>query len=156
RKAREAVQQMLTRVADEKLGAIPEMRDVRRRLLEDAATFYTELLKLNPRDPWAYLERGKVHQMLTNNDAALADFERAVKLDPQKPHFQLELAAFLLYDRGDGLVQRPLRVLALLKRVLELDPNNVWAYAELPIAYLDVGAREDARAALGKFVELAP
>ena len=42
---------MLTRVADEALAAIPEMKEVRRQLLEDAAAFYTELLKLNPRDP---------------------------------------------------------------------------------------------------------
>jgi len=38
-KAREAVQQMLTRVAAEHLGRIPEMKEVRQRLLEDAVTF---------------------------------------------------------------------------------------------------------------------
>ena len=54
-RAREAVKQMLTRVADE-AGAIPEMKEIRRRLLEDAAAFYTELLKLNPRDPLAHFD----------------------------------------------------------------------------------------------------
>ena len=54
-KAREAVRHMLTRVADEALAAIPEMKEVRRQLLQDAATFYTELLKLNPRIPRRFL-----------------------------------------------------------------------------------------------------
>ena len=36
------------------LSRIPEMKEIRQRLLEDAAGFYCELIKLNPRDPLAY------------------------------------------------------------------------------------------------------
>jgi serine/threonine protein kinase len=45
RKAREAVDQMLTRVADDKLAAVPQMESIRKALLEDALEFYLAFCK---------------------------------------------------------------------------------------------------------------
>jgi hypothetical protein len=56
KKALEAVDRMLSQVGDDKLSAIPQMKELRERLLHDAADFYTELIALNPHDGSAYCE----------------------------------------------------------------------------------------------------
>src|SRR4030095_16008726 len=55
-KARQAVQQMLTRVAEERLAYIPQAEEVRSKLLEDALRFYEELLQQEDVDPAIRLE----------------------------------------------------------------------------------------------------
>jgi RNA polymerase sigma factor (TIGR02999 family) len=82
--ARNAVHQMLARVADEQVGAIPEMKEVRRRLLEDAAAFYTELIQLSPHDAVAYFARGQVYMKISRFGEAQASFEKAIELAPDK------------------------------------------------------------------------
>ncbi len=89
-KAREAVDQMVTRLADEYLIYIPEMKDVRRQLLEDAGKLNSELIKLNPQDPEAYLARARVHGLLGRRDAQLEDLEKATNsLQTIMPTFKL-------------------------------------------------------------------
>jgi serine/threonine protein kinase/Flp pilus assembly protein TadD len=95
--ARKAVDQMLTRVADVELSRVPEMADIRTRLLEDAAAFYTELLKLNPRDAKAYFERGKVIGLLGNFDKVRADLEKAIELEPNNAEYHRTIASFLAF-----------------------------------------------------------
>ena len=96
-RARKAVDQMLTRVADAELSRIPEMADIRTRLLEDAAAFYTELLKLNPRDAQAYFERGKVFGLLGKFDKVRMDIEKAIDFEPNNAEYHRILASFLAF-----------------------------------------------------------
>ena len=105
-RAREAVKQMLTRVADRELAAIPEMKEVRKQLLEDAAAFYTELLKLNGRDPLAYSERGHVYDLLAQYGQGRADYDKAIGLDPENAKFHRDLA-WLLYHCPDVSCRDP-------------------------------------------------
>ena len=54
RKAREAVDRMLTRVSEERLKDIPQVEPVQRALLEDALEFYRDFARQahdDPRDP---------------------------------------------------------------------------------------------------------
>ena len=106
--ARKAVKQMLTRVGDELLVTIPEMKDVRRSLLEDAAAFYSELMTLNPGDPQAYYERGQVYDLLQQYDKVRPDYEKAIELDADNAAYHHALRAVLLRLRrcafsGSGL-----------------------------------------------------
>jgi len=152
-RAREAVKQMLTRVADEQVGAIPEMKEIRRRLLEDAAAFHTELLKLSPRDPFAYFERGQVYFMLAKYRAARDDFEKAIELDAENAGFHARLASFLTYC--PDVAHRDLkRGLVHAGRAVELEPRNPDYQFELAWAYIDLPAHEDAKRELEKLAEL--
>src|SRR5262249_12824079 len=94
--ARGAVQRMLTRVADEQLAAIPKMKEVRIQLLEDAAAFHAELLKMNPEDAIAYAQRANVYSLLARYDKARADYETALALQPDDATRQRNLAFFLV------------------------------------------------------------
>src|SRR5438876_377719 len=58
-KARKAVEQMLTRVAQEKLFNVPQMEPLRKALLEDALKFYQEFLKYKADDPALQHELGQ-------------------------------------------------------------------------------------------------
>jgi eukaryotic-like serine/threonine-protein kinase len=58
RTALQAVDQMLTRVADDKLADVPQMEPVRKALLEDALKFYQGFLRHNSVDPALRLEHG--------------------------------------------------------------------------------------------------
>ncbi len=73
------------------VGAIPEMKDVRRQLLEDSVAFYDRLLGMNPRDPLAYFERGYVCSLLARYENALADYGKAVELAPDVAEFHVRL-----------------------------------------------------------------
>jgi len=81
RDARKAVDQMLTRVAGERLADQPEMRHVRRDLLEDALKFYQGFLQQTSSDPsiraetgLAYCRAGEISRFL------FADLRRANEL----------------------------------------------------------------------------
>ncbi len=134
RRARAAVRQMLTRVGAEEVGRIPGMKEVRRKLLEDAAAFYTELLKVDPRDAEAYSERGAVYESLARFDEALADHEKAAELDPGC--VQYHVAAGLLWTDKKGDRRR---ALAHFLRAVELDPadrrDRTWATTTAQLHY---------------------
>ena len=78
---------------------------------------------------WASLNSGFAE---TNFDAAIADFERALQLDPELTRAQLGLA-WGLVDRafsfrgGHATVDLP-RAEALLTNALAKEPNNAWAH----------------------------
>src|SRR5262249_43119238 len=61
--------------------------EVRRQLLEDAVAFYTQLLKLNPTDAQAYVERGQIRRLLGQRDLSRADFEKALELQPEQTEY---------------------------------------------------------------------
>ncbi len=153
--AREAVKQMLTRVANEQVAKIPEMKEIRRSLLEDAVAFYTELLKLTPRDPLAYFERGHVYELLAQYDKGRADYEKAIELDPDNPEFHYDLAC-LCVNCPDVAQRDATHGLEHAKRAVELQPKDAKYRGTLAIAYGALGAKKESVSELEKLVELAP
>jgi serine/threonine protein kinase/tetratricopeptide (TPR) repeat protein len=154
-KTREAVQKMLIEVADTRVALIPEMKDVRRRLLEDAVAFYTELIELSPRDAKSYLERGQVHAMLIQYDQARVDYEKAVALAPNTAYFHSTLAVFL-NACPDVAYRDEHRGMLHAKRAVELRPSAIAYRQTLARAYEVLGFHKDAVMELEKSVELAP
>jgi tetratricopeptide (TPR) repeat protein len=65
-KARDAVEQMLTRVADDVLANVPQMTELRRKLLEDALKFYEGFLNQESDDPRMQFEAALVQARLGN------------------------------------------------------------------------------------------
>jgi tetratricopeptide (TPR) repeat protein len=150
RRARAAVKQMLTRVGAEQVGAIPEMQETRRKLLEDAVAFYTELLRLDPRDAQTYFERGQVYVMLGRHDDAVRDYERALDLDPDNAGFHNTLAGTLFTHLHDLR-----RAIPHATRAIQIDPKNHGPYYLLMIAHRQLGQSDEAREAFLSFVALA-
>jgi serine/threonine protein kinase/tetratricopeptide (TPR) repeat protein len=151
-KAREAVQRMLTRVADVRLVPIPQMNEVRQSLLEDAAVLYTELIELNPDDAPAHYERGIVHLLQWHADKARDDFVRAAELEPGNADYHGKLAAYFATTQIDPDVKRSLYH---ARRMVELRPTDARAHGILAHAYLYSGQRNEAVDELRKGAELA-
>jgi serine/threonine protein kinase/Flp pilus assembly protein TadD len=158
-KAMEAVHRMLTRVADEQVSAIPQMKEIRRRLLEDAIAFYTDLIALNPGDGQAYFERGKVYHLLVKYDQAEADFLKAIELEPERGEFH-ELLSHTLSNsrlwRVPSSSSRDLqRILFHAKRAVELQPTE-GTHGWLANVYALWGYTQEAAAEYRKAAEFAP
>jgi serine/threonine-protein kinase len=101
-KAREAVQHMLTRVAGQQLRTASPV-ELRRKLLEDAIVFYTQLLELNPRDAPSFAERGQVYRMLGKYELSVADFEKALELQPAQAEYHIfAIWGLLVLDRSEA------------------------------------------------------
>ncbi|XZE17591.1 protein kinase domain-containing protein [Pirellulaceae bacterium SH449] len=134
-RARKAVDQMLTRVADTELSRIPEMAEIRTRLLEDATAFYTELLKLNPRDAKAYFERGKVFGLLGKFDKVRLDLEKAIELEPDNAEYHRTIASFLAFCI-DVMFEDADTALLHAKWAVRLEPESSPCHSLLAGVYL--------------------
>jgi serine/threonine protein kinase/Flp pilus assembly protein TadD len=159
RKAMEAVHRMLTRVADEQVAAIPQMKEIRQRLLEDAIAFYTDLIALNPGDGQAYFERGKVYHLVNKYDQAEADFLQAIELDPEKGEFHHKLSNTLSNARlllgSSSSARDPQRILFHAKRAVELQPTEE-THRWLANVHRWWGQTQDAVAEYKKAASFAP
>ena len=153
--ARQAVQQMLTRVADEHLEKIPEMKEVRYRLLDDALAFYDELLKLNPVDAIAYHQRGWLHERRHEFDKARADYEKAIDLRPEVASFHTALA-WLLCNRTDGAEVDLKCAILHAETAARLKPLEAGSHHDLAIVYGMSGDMHKARAEFLQASDLCP
>ncbi|MGW4384368.1 tetratricopeptide repeat protein [Kitasatospora sp. NPDC004531] len=132
----------------------------------------------------AHRLRGIGHHGKGRYEQALADFDRAVELDPDRPEAlhsrarsliaaeryeqalaDLDRAVELAPDfaaafatRGDTkrLAGRAQQALADLDRAVELDPGRRWALGSRGRTYQDLGRHEEAVADFGRAVELDP
>ncbi|MEX2140636.1 MAG: tetratricopeptide repeat protein [Pirellulales bacterium] len=153
--ARDAVGQMLKQVADERLNGIREMKDLRRKLLEDAAAFYTTLIEVNATDAQAYAERADVYRLLSRQLDAINDLESAVELNPNNVVYRIALAD--LYQGGwSDTGQDRQKSLAQAKRAIEIDPTIPMAYWYYAAGLGATGQTDQARAQFQKFKEVAP
>src|SRR5262249_34606733 len=87
RKARDAVDRMLTRVSEERLKFIPQVEPVQLALLEDALEFYRDFARQAHDDPdvllgasQAYWRLGRTYHWLGRSDEALSCFAEALAL----------------------------------------------------------------------------
>lgn len=86
-RAREAVDQMLTRVADERLSRIPGLEPVRQKLLEDAQKLYDAILEQRSDDPQARFASaqawhriGLLRARMCHSRQARKSLERAIEI----------------------------------------------------------------------------
>jgi serine/threonine-protein kinase len=109
RYARDAVDQMLTKVGEVDLADVPQMEPVRRKLLEEARRFYLAFLGQRGDDPATRLEAGRAHRRLGDIQEMLGDhvgaeqsYRQALGLhrplgeeSPAEPAFRQDLASDL-------------------------------------------------------------
>jgi tetratricopeptide (TPR) repeat protein len=105
-RARQAVDELLTRVGHERLSHLPHLEKVRRELLETAATYYGVFVREGGDDPAVRYEAARVYRRLARAHAGLGDTDRAdqarrealalaeqlVAGSPDEPSYRRELA----------------------------------------------------------------
>jgi serine/threonine protein kinase/Tfp pilus assembly protein PilF len=153
-KAVDAVKKMLIEVGDERLSAIPQMKEIRVRLLEDAIALYTELIALNPRDAETYFHRSNVYGLTMNGHGARADLERAIELDPGNSVYHATMAWGFKWP-NPGFLQDKERMLFHRKREAELSPGE-YAHAAWGLYYAEAGQKDKAIAEIKKVADGAP
>jgi len=77
-RARRAVDQLLTRVATERLFHVPHMEQLRRALLQDAVKFYQEFLDNQSTDPQLRFEAAQTYERLGHVQRDLGEIDRAL------------------------------------------------------------------------------
>jgi serine/threonine protein kinase/tetratricopeptide (TPR) repeat protein len=87
KKAREAVDKMLTRVVEERLAFVPQMEQVRRKLLEDALQFYQGFLQqkgddraIRQESALAYERVAEIYRLLGQDVEAKQHFRKAIAM----------------------------------------------------------------------------
>ena len=92
-KARDAVDQMLTEVGSVELADIPQMEEVRGRLLEKAQHFYLEFLAEKKADPAVRGDVGRGYYRLGDIEETLGDFAGAERSYRRALDLQKEMTA---------------------------------------------------------------
>src|ERR1039457_4912234 len=98
----------------------------------------------------ALKERGEGHRLAEHTDDALADFNRAIKLNPDQ--------AWVIGSRGQTYLamERYDDALADFNRAIELNPDQAWAIGSRGVTYLAMERYDDALADFNRAIELNP
>jgi len=148
KKAREAVDQMLTRVADETLDDVPQMEPVRKALLEDALKFYQGFLQQKSTDPALRLGTGRalervgfIYHYFAQHDEAEKTLRESVTLlealvadFPAEPDYRAALAesCIPLAVELSWVFQRYQEAEPVLRRALVLSEKLAAEFPEMP------------------------
>ena len=147
RKAREAVDHMLTRVSEERLKDIPQVETVRLALLEDAREFYGDFVRQAHGDPEILLEASQAYRRLGDSYYSLgrsgeaeSRYREAVAIQeklatalPAVPVYRRELAwtyrqmgllGWIAFGRKTDAVDSLQKALALLEELTAADPSD--------------------------------
>lgn len=110
---------------------------------EEATRLYTTALKKEPGAGSIYFRRAMALEMLDRNSQAVADYLKAVELNPQDFKAMENLAG--IYERDGHFAE----AISLYRKALELDPRPVWQEnLAVWIAMLDSRSRGEASSAV--------
>src|SRR5262249_24475594 len=142
-----AVDQLLTRVADERLLYVPHMEPVRRELLQDALKFNLKLLEKKSDDPvirrqaaLAYQRVGRIQNYL-GQDAeaekayrtAIGMLEELARASPLDPALRAKLVAILIEFSGPlSVLGKGEEALTNVRRAVEIAEKLVEDFPDVP------------------------
>ncbi len=122
---------------------------------ENAVAAYTEAIKLLPEKGsgnWQlYYNRGIAHEHMKAFDKSEADFREALNISADEPSV-LNYLGYALIDRGQKLDE----AIGMVKRAVDLRPNDGYIVDSLGWAYYTLGDYEQAVGYLERAVDLAP
>ena|GEM_PF-1772927 len=116
----------------------------------EALTYFTKAIELNPQYQNAYIYRGLVKDSLGDKQGALADHKKAIDLDPKNAIAYIN-RGFVKSSLGDKQ-----GALADYKKAIDLDPKNAIAYTGRGLVKTDLGDKQGALADYDKAIELDP
>src|SRR5262245_43359831 len=140
-------------------GSAQEQRDLLMRQVTEcmrqgkraqAMALITEVIKSNPTDAEAYMNRGSLQTSLGEVELAISDFTTAIRLDPN--------LAPAWYNRGTTLahVGRYESVIADFTEAIRLQPDFPLAYCNRGLAKTELGRYDEALADYAKAIEQDP
>ncbi|HEX7316276.1 MAG TPA: tetratricopeptide repeat protein [Pyrinomonadaceae bacterium] len=140
---------------DERSGVLRSMLSVGYAvadMTELSKTAAEEALRLlpSPKDDTEFTARGIAHAFVRNYESAIADFDKAVGLNPR--YFKAFYNRALSHERKGDYD----RAIADYSKVIELSPQDANAYASRGILYYEKGKTHLAIADYGKAIELNP
>lgn len=118
--------------------------------VQEAAQLFAKALKEDPKAARAAYDAGIAEQLLANEKESLANFKRAVDIDPSYVDARIQYSSVLI-ETGD-----PDEAIRQLVEALRLDPKSDLAEANLSRAYLDKDVYDRAIDAGTKAVQLRP
>ena len=99
---------------------------------------------------WAFSNRGLAYFALQDFDHAFADFNEAIRLDPNASMARNNRGTvYMLRDDAD-------RAMADFDEAIKLDPNSVLAHRNRAVMFWDKGDYERAKADYGETIRLDP
>jgi rhomboid protease GluP len=115
-----------------------------------ATDLYTNILRLDPENSWAYLNRGLVYQTTGDITKAIADYSDAIRLDPDN--------AFARYSRGALWAHQGEFDKAIddCSEAIRIDPTLGVAYGYRGNAWLNRGEYEKAMTDCDEAIRLGP
>lgn len=120
-----------------RLGRATAYRQVGR--LDDARRDYATYLEARPDDPQGHIGAARTAEGLDDEDAALAHYERLLRIDPRN--------VVGLLGKGSILLRRnkPAEALPLLERAIAREPNDPESHYRRGQALDRLGRRDEAR-----------
>ncbi len=158
----DAVDTMLTRVADKSLNLVPRMDRVRRNILEDAAAFYEGFLVEKSDDPdliaetaRAYTKIGEIRASLDELDKARDAFDHSINLleeivsqypdeDAYRRRLTFALSARAMFLATNSNISDAIadgkRAIETLQEIVDSQPDNQKDQIQLAQCFCDLGA----------------
>ena len=115
-----------------------------------ATLLYREVLENDVSNYMAHVQLARLYEGTRQWDAAVAERQRAVQVNPDDASLLLDLGVTL------GRANRFAEAVTALDQAVAANPRDPRPLYWLGIAHLQEGRRDDARAAFSKFVALAP
>jgi tetratricopeptide (TPR) repeat protein len=104
----------------------------------EAIEILDRAIEADPGDALNYADRGRARAALKNGEGAVQDLSRAIELDPEFYWNEIDPDLFLPYVYRAGLYDRldqRSEAIADYQRVLQLNPEYIFAYAPLAVLY---------------------
>jgi tetratricopeptide (TPR) repeat protein len=118
----------------------------------EGIVFYSRAIDLRPDEAWRYGDRAILYREIDDNEAAMADLETAIMLDPEMAWYHIE-EGITLRD-GFGEIDAALNS---FEQAMEIDPEDSEPYAERARTYSDyLGDYEAAIADVDSAIEIDP
>jgi tetratricopeptide (TPR) repeat protein len=143
KKALEAVDKMLVRVASERMARLPGFQEERAAILQEAVEFYQSFLRIECDEPMvrretarAFAKLGELHQNLGRSDLSEDDCLQAIAIQvklveqfPDKPEYQHDLAeTYTLLGFVNALINRGEAAEKAYREALRLGDQLVQRY----------------------------
>lgn len=146
---------LLTVIAEAQSHNLAELSSQGQAALHDqqfdrAAKLYEQVVKLDPRSAQAHSNLGFALYMLASYPSAIAQFRKALELDPHLDRTQV-LLALSYFDSGDYE-----RAVPLLEKAYQSRKDDPVVVAHLGLAYLRQNKDDKALAMLTRWAELEP